>query len=391
MPGLTLLGAAVGRSRAASLKVGYAESTAIWSVVVAPPGSTKSAALKLANASLWDAEREWRERHAESMEVFDLADQQYAAEFKAWQKGGCGGEPPTKPRRPTLRQAVLDGFTGEALVRSLAANPRGMVVCNDELSGFVSALNMYRGGRGDDRERLLQCWGGATLKANRVLDGDAPPLLVARPFLAVTGMLCPDMLPALRGDDRRGGDPPANGFADRFLMCYPDPRPAVGETWRTVPEALTAAYRGVFQDLLGLDMVAEHKGGAATYRPLFVDLDGGARAAWELFTAGVARRINALDEADPFRGVLSKLRGYGLRLAGLLWCLRRACGVSAPASPIDANAVADAAELVDYFEAHARRCLGVGVTDRPGRVARRVARWLAAEPGRVTFTRSEAF
>ena len=230
----------------------YAEPPALWSVVIAPPGSTKSAALKLANAPLWDAERRWREAHAEAMAVFDLSDQQYAAAFKAWQKGGCKGEPPAKPRRPTLRQSLLDGFTGEALVRSLAANPRGVAVCKDELSGFVNALNMYRGGRGDDRERLLQCWGGATLKANRVLDGDAPPLLVPHPFLAVTGMLCPDVLPALRGEDRRGGEPPADGFIDRFLLCYPDPRPAVGETWRTVPEAMTAGYCEVNYEAIGL-------------------------------------------------------------------------------------------------------------------------------------------
>ena len=50
-----------------------------------------------------------------------------------------------------------------------------------------------------------------------------------------------------------------------------------------------------------------------------------------------------------------------------------------------------AAKLVDYFEAHARRCHGLGATDRTGRVARRLRDWLESRRQIVSFTRSQAF
>ena len=49
-PGLSVLGAAVGRARAAEVKPGYAESPLFWIAVVAPPGSAKSVSLGCARA-----------------------------------------------------------------------------------------------------------------------------------------------------------------------------------------------------------------------------------------------------------------------------------------------------------------------------------------------------
>jgi hypothetical protein len=102
--------------------------------------------------------------------------------------------------------------------------------------------------------------------------------------------------------------------------------------------------------------------------------------------------MNALDKFDPFRGVLSKLRGYGVRFAALLWCLRRASGASAPRdSCIQTDIVRGAAVLVDYFEKHATRCLGRGWADRSIRVATRLLAWLSRNPRRTTFNRTDAY
>src|SRR5438045_824589 len=63
VPGLALLGATVGRSRAAEVKPGYAESPLFWVAVVAPPGGTKSPSLGTARAPLARAEAEWIDTH----------------------------------------------------------------------------------------------------------------------------------------------------------------------------------------------------------------------------------------------------------------------------------------------------------------------------------------
>lgn len=59
--------------------------------------------------------------------------------------------------------------------------------------------------------------------------------------------------------------------------------------------------------------------------------------------------------------------------------------------PVDGETVRRAAALVDYFDAHGRRCLGVGWADRSVRVASRLIAWLSRNPARVGFDRTEAF
>ena len=386
---LPLLGAAVGRSRAAVVKRTFRKPPLLWTALVAPPSAGKSPALALAAAPVWKAEGEWRAEYEVKLAEYERALAESKAAEKVWRDGGCEGDPPAKPVRPTLRQVVLDDTTAEAAARVLRDNPRGCVLAKDELSGFVLALNQYKGGKGADRQFFLSAWALAPTKVNRAGDKDAPPLLVPAPFLAVAGALCPDLLPVLRGDTR-AGDAPADGFIDRFLTVYPDPLPATGETWAEVPEPVERAYRELVARLLQVDLIvdADAPGGR---RPFWVDFDAGGKEEWERFTTALAGRMNALDADDPFRATLGKLREYGLRLAALLWCLRHAAGEFDRDAPIDADTMGRAAELVGYFEAHARRCHGRGVTDKAGRVARRLVRWLADGPGLRSFTRSQAY
>ncbi|MFO0800575.1 MAG: DUF3987 domain-containing protein [Gemmataceae bacterium] len=392
VPGLALLGAAVGRSRAAEVKPGYTEVPLFWVAVVAPPGSTKSASLALARAPLAKAERAWLEAHRKEMTLFDAEADRHAARMKEWKTGGCEGEPPAPPRRPVLRQATLDDTTTEAAAKVMADNPRGVVVVKDELSAFVGGMDQYRAGRGADKQFWLSAWACAMAKVNRAKDHALGPMVIPHPFAAVCGMLCPDALAVLRGENRHG-DAPGDGFLDRFLISFPDPLPAVAETFATVPAELSAGYAEVVLDLLGMEMVPESDGpGAAPHhRPYFVRLSPTGRQAWREFTEGIAGRMNALDKADPFRGVLSKLKGYGARFAALLWSLRRVCGPAAAEDAIDVDVMVGAAALVDYFIAHAARAHGRGWADRSGRIARRLLAKLARHPEVTAFTRTQAF
>lgn len=392
VPGIALLGAAVGRSRAAEVKPGYTEVPLFWVAVVAPPGSTKSASLAFARASLAKAERAWIEAHRKEMTLFDAEADRHAARMKEWKAGGCEGEPPAPPRRPVLRQATLDDTTTEAAAKVMADNPRGAVVVKDELSGWVRGMDQYKGGKGADRQFWLSSWACAMAKVNRAKDHAHGPLVIPHPFAAVAGMMCPDSLAELRGENRHG-DAPGDGFLDRFLFSFPDPLPAVAETFATVPAELSAGYAEVMLDLLGMEMLPESDGPGATphYRPYFVRLGPVGREAWREFTEGMAGRMNALDKADPFRGVLSKLKGYGARFAALLWSVRRVCGPGAAEDAIDVDVMVAAAALVDYFTAHAARAHGRGWADRPGRVARRLLAKLARNPEVTAFTRTQAF
>lgn len=325
------------------------------------------------------------------MSIFDTEMDRFTAKMKDWKTAGCEGEPPEKPRRPTLRQAIFDDTTTEAAAKVMNENPRGVIVVKDELIGFVRSMNQYRGGgKGSDREFWLSCWAGTPVKKNRSGTHDDGPLVVPHTFAGFAGMMCPDALPELRGDSR--GVAPADGFIDRYLVSFPDPIDAEPETWKVVPEHLEQGYCEVFTDLLGVEMIPVADGPEVTsYRPYFIPLSPDGRAAWGEFTGKIAAKMNALDKLDPFRGVLSKLKGYCARIAALLWAVRRACNELEPNAPIGADIIAGASKLVDYFEAHAIRCHGRGWADRPIRVATRLIRWLMKNPQICGFNRTEAF
>lgn len=388
VPGLAALGIAIGRSRAVELKPGYVEYAALWTVVVAPPGSTKSASLGHASGPLRAVQRRWLDEHAAAMTEFESQDARYEQQMKKWKADGATGKPPTRPNRPALWQMTLDNCTTEAVALVLRDNPRGVCVMKDELGGFLNGMNQYRaGGKGDDRQFWLSAWAYATLKYNRKASHDAGPVVVDNPFVGIAGMLTPATLPHLRGENRHG-EATEDGFVDRFLVSFPDPAAAVGETWDVVSDELKGGYEWVFDRLLAEPMARDEDGHAG---PHLIRPDDSARRVWERFTAEIAGRKNALDQFDPYRGVLAKLQGYALRLAVVLWATRRACGELGPDAPLDGETLGRACRLVDYFDAHGRRCHGVGWADRTARVAKRLLRWLAAKPSPCLFTRTEAF
>jgi hypothetical protein len=211
-------------------------------------------------------------------------------------------------------------------------------------------------------------------------------------FLAVSGMIQPDLLAAFRGDVGResaGND----GWADRFLLSFPDPPDAQGENWKTVSEELEAGYAEVFETLLAREMmpVTDDEGDVVAHRPYYVPFDGSAEEVWEEFTWDVAHRMNQLGKYDSYRGVLSKSKHHMIRLTALVHALRCACGEVSLESPIVGETARRAVTLIGYFEAHGRRCLGVGWLDQSCRVARRLLDWLSRNPAMTSFTRSDTY
>jgi hypothetical protein len=388
VPGLAVLGAAAGRSVAARRTRSHAEVPALWTAVVGGAGTTKSAAVRLAAGPLWAAERGWRAEHAEAVADWEAAREAREQAARQWRAGGKVGDRPACPPRPVCRQVLLDQFTGEALGRVLAANPRGMIACKDELAGLVGQLDKYRNGKGDDRQNLLSAWAGAPFKVNRSKDGEAPPLWVPHPFLAVAGVLTPDSLRLVRGD--RGEEAAGDGWADRFLWSWPDPVAPRGETWLEVPDDVADGYAALVGRMLGAGLVSPRGGAGDDPHPRWVPFDAGGRRRWEAFAAELAGLQAGREPDDPFRGVLHKLLGYGLRLAALLWAAWHADGAVGPDDGLGAELVGYAAELVGYFRAHAERCWQTAAPAREARVARRLVAWLEREPGRHAFTWREA-
>lgn len=308
VPALPILGAAVGRALAASVKRTYREPPLFWVVPVAPPGRTKSPALRFAKGPLPTLTAQWRAEHAAQMETYEGEKLRYKKALEQRAKDPGANERPAKPVRPILRQLTLDNATTEYPLRANANNPRGVVLTKDELLDRVNAPNQYKGGQGNDKQVLLPMWAGSEPDVGRVKDlvEGAIPLHLSHTFVGVSGMIQPDVPGLLRGDYGRR-EFLNDGWADRFLTAYPDPPPLIGENRAIVPEELEAGYARVYDTLLAMPMVDVEGGGC---RPYFVTFDPAAEREWENFTNGIAERANALDPSDNYVPLAGKLRDY---------------------------------------------------------------------------------
>jgi hypothetical protein len=363
-PMLALAGAAIGASRALQVKQGYSERAALYLAVAGLPGGGKTPALKAAAAPFHDTQArlhaEWRQAvedaHAEA------------------EKAGKGA----RPKLPQERLIFVDNVTVEVMGKLLEQTTRGLVMITDELTAWVARLNQYKRGQGDDRQFYLSAWAGQPVSVHRK-NPDAPRVYVAHPFVAVVGGLPPDMVTRLCGE-RRADD----GFLDRILFVYPDPPAATGESWRCVGKEEAECWRLALLRLFGLEQEAGERGP----RPRFVHLTSCGRRAWEVFTTGQADDLNAGKVPDHLRGPWSKFRGYCARLSLVLHFLRCAAGEAAD-EDVDGQDVEQAAELVAYFQGHARRVYHALGADARLADARKVLQWLRERPDLKRFTRRD--
>jgi Protein of unknown function (DUF3987) len=116
-----------------------------------------------------------------------------------------------KPVPPIGEKFLTTDPSTEGIIRQAAAHPhRTLLYCRDELSGIFGDMNKYRGGKGSDRELMLEAYSGAMIEGLRA-SGDN--ISVSEMLLGVFGGIQPKSLARLMGD---GED--IDGMWGRFLM-----------------------------------------------------------------------------------------------------------------------------------------------------------------------------
>ena len=374
LPLLSLVGAAIANSRHIALKETHSEPPALYAVIVGPPGTLKTPALKILRKPFDEIQR---------------------AKLKQWQTAletWENGEGDKRGPKPVLNRVIVNDTTVETLCLVLHDNPRGVALVRDELSGLIASFGQYKQGKGSDKQFFLSAWSGdpiyidrKTEKANR-----GGPLHVYQPFVGIVGGIQPDVLPAVGGEHRRGHRPIQDGFMDRFAIAWPDPLPHVGERGLEISEDALQAWTDCIYKLHSLDMVMEKDG---HQRPYFVQLNQSGREEWQRFTDRHASEMNLPSFPPHLIGPWSKLRGMTARIALILHLIRWACdsgnSVKSGKGMIDRLPIRDAAIVSTYLKDHARRvhaCMGSDprLTD-----AKRILQWIRAER-LERFSRREA-
>ncbi len=370
---LPLLGAAIGTSRVLEVKPGWCEGPRLYAAIVAEPGSKKSPALDLVATPYRRRQRTLHAAYLRDRARYQQALAEYERELADWKhrrdhRRAAADERPSAPQAPILPQVYTTDTTLEALAALLEQNSRGIVCLQDELTGWVLAMDQYKGGKGADRYGWLSFWNGAPILVNRKTRQE--PIVLDNPLVNVAGCLPPDMLGQLT--HARGRE---DGFVHRILLAFPDPL-TMRWTEIVVKETTLEGYCRVFEGLWTLE-------GVPPQDPRVVTFTRTGRQTFVECANALYAELADPDCPDMMRGPLAKLEGYGARFALLLHMCRCVCG-EAHGEHVDEGSVSGASALVDYFKSHARRVYSrLHARPEDQRVAR-VVRWIQGHGGECT-------
>jgi hypothetical protein len=280
----------------------------------------------------------------------------------------------------------MQDATWEATVPVLAQNARGVLGLHDELLTLILGMNQYENGRGSDRANFNAAWSGAAILVDRKSHEFHAPIRVPHPRLSVVGNMPSDLI---RQMIHPGGD---DGFLDRWLIVWPDPRPRPRSSERGhVSDAATAAWKATI-DALWSRQMRVHEGRVC---PHVLRFTGNGRREYDRLYDGHVDEVNAGDFSDSLRGGWSKLETYSGRFAldlALLWHAVDPTADHSILPGVTTREATDSWRLINYFKVQCRRARafleGRGEAAMPDG-ARWATNWIRNHPGVTTFTRSD--
>ncbi|NBT41912.1 MAG: DUF3987 domain-containing protein [Alphaproteobacteria bacterium] len=159
------------------------ESARIWSALVGPPSTKKSPTIKRATSPLSKLDKQMMANWVERVNRFDA--------LKNDQKKG--------KQRPKQTRLRLEDTTVEAAQQVLEGSPWGILMLQDELSGFFGAMDKYNGGKGAQADRAfwLQSFDGGPYAVNRVTRGSA---IIPNVSVSLLGGIQPEPIRKIAGD-----------------------------------------------------------------------------------------------------------------------------------------------------------------------------------------------
>ena len=234
----------------------WKESPRLWVAVVGDPSTQKSPPMSAVMVPIEDLQR----RHAEQ---YDTAMVRWRDRV-AMAKKNKDPEPDT----PQMRRVLAHDATTEALALVLHSNPAGLLVVQDELSGWFGGHDAYRpSGTSKDRGFWLQAYNGASYTVDRVKGAIFVPNL----SISMIGGIQPG---PMRDIAAKIGD---DGLLQRFI-CIPIraaiadadlvPDAAALTAWRDLVEELGAVRDNglTWPELFRLSPAAQIKADAARHR-----------------------------------------------------------------------------------------------------------------------------
>ncbi|WP_428536426.1 DUF3987 domain-containing protein [Rhodopila sp.] len=369
---LAVMGSLIGNARWGQAWQGWAEPSVLWCALVGEPSSSKTPAAKMVLNLLRQVENDTAEGFDEIYAAWEESAARAKAARKQWEASVASDNTAPMPRtivppEPMRPLASTGSVTIEKVAKMMQAQPKGFLINNDELAGWLGNLQRYSGG--NDRPFWLTAWTGSSYRVDRVTSATT---IILHLSLGIFGTIQPDKLAAtLKGAD--------DGLPARFLFCWANARPFARPSGTVSVSRVTEALCR----LARLQMAGSEDGSVV---PVFNPATNGAADALTAFASEM--QAQERQAGGLMIGVLGKARGYALRLAVALEYLQWAwTGDRSEPTEISAKAMRAAVELMrDYFLPMASRVLGDAAITQQERDARTLAKWIAAErPNKVNI------
>ena len=315
-PMLAAVAATIGNRRRIELWPEWREPPVLWMAGVAAPGSMKSPAADKALQFTRHRQHEAFLAHGAALADWKAEKREHD---RASRRRDADAGPP--PEQPVAERVLVDDITIEALGPILQANPAGVLVARDELSGWFD-FDRYSGGKGGGEvSRWLSCYGAGPLTVDRKLSGT---LYVPSAAVSIVGTIQPRVLTRVVGSKHID-----NGLLQRFMLASP-PRRLKEIPTGDVDFATGEAVRAVFATLAAIRPAEDGS-------PQVLDLEPEAADAWETF---YREHAEAQFKADgPVGEMLSKAEAWAARLALVCHLIRQAGSEPTLASRIDADSI----------------------------------------------------
>jgi hypothetical protein len=317
---------AIGNSAHVKVKEEFTMPAVLWLAIVGRPGTNKTHPLE---AALKHLKRQDADAFAKYKLELALWEQEDSERSK--RREGQGAPRP----RPHWRPHLVSDATMEALVAKLEHAPRGLGLHRDELAGWWGSMDQYR--KGADREKWLSLFNGKAVDAIRRTSGE---VLVPKPFVSVCGTVQPGKLHTLGKDQ--------DGFLPRILFAFPDQQTKPYHSEASIGPQWALSYAQVMDHLLELPL--EHD----PPEPRMLELSEAARVAYMQWQRTNTDQTNAAN-SEGIAAIYPKLETYAPRLALVLDLLQQAAERAGFPDRISGKAMKGALELVEYFEATARK------------------------------------
>ena len=372
LPLLTAIASAIGTTRRLELKRGWSAPPIIWGAIVGESGTSKTPAFMKVMRPIRERQRKALERHAEAMKHYANELSHWEKAYAAWKRSkDTAEEPPEKPVPPPCERYIVSDTTVEALAPILLANPRGLLLARDELTGWIGSFDRYagKGKAGADSANWLSMFNAESVIVDRKT-GIPPTIYIPQAAMCVCGGIQPGILKRALGDEHR-----ESGLAARVLMTFPV-RKAKQWTEADIDPKAEAELVRLVDRLFDLQPTTDEDGEA---RPVLVRLHSDAKKAWiEYYNA---HGIEQADMAGELAAAWSKLEEYPARLALVVHFIRWAAGEISDERQLDVISMKAGITMVTWFKREARRIYAMLAETNDDERIRRLVEWIRRKGG----------